>query len=201
MNWAKVRNVVTFMTHAKFVRALVFLFFIAYPFIVYFGISILPPSFFGLVLVVLLALRFGVLLPEERLVFLPVLLVFLGYAIATVVFDSAQLLLIYPALVNFTLCLVFANSLRHEEPLLLRIVRARGYAISDHTPRYLYRLTAVWAVFFILNGLVSIWTSTLSMQAWTLYNGLISYFLIAILGVVEWLFRRHYKKRVGVSSS
>jgi uncharacterized membrane protein len=189
------------MKHAKFVRALVFLFFIAYPFMVYFGISILPPSFFGLVLVVLLALRFGVLLPEERLLFLPVLLVFLGYAIATVAFDSAQLLLIYPALVNFTLCLVFANSLRHEEPLLLRIVRARGYAISDHTPRYLYRLTAVWAVFFILNGLVSIWTSTLSMQAWTLYNGLISYFMVAILGVGEWLFRRHYKKRVGVSSS
>jgi uncharacterized membrane protein len=189
------------MKHAKIVRALLVLFFIAYPFIIYFGISILPPSFFGFVLVVLLALRFGVLLPEERLIFLPVLLAFLGYAIATVIFDNAQLLLVYPALVNFTLCLVFANSLRHAEPLLLRIVRARGYVISDHTPRYLYRLTAVWAVFFILNGLVSIWTSTLSMQAWTLYNGLISYFLIAILGGGELLFRRHYKRRLGVSSS
>ncbi|MGA9573135.1 MAG: hypothetical protein WBS20_04210 [Lysobacterales bacterium] len=189
------------MKPAMIARALVMLFFISYPFIVYFGISILPPSFFGLVLVVLLAFRFGVLLPEERSALLPILLVFLGYAIATVIFDSARLLLFYPAMVNFTFFLVFANSLRGGEPLLLRIVRARGVAMSEHTPRYLYWLTMLWAVFFILNGMVSIWTSTLSMQAWTLYNGLISYFIVAILGAGEWLFRRYYKKRVGVRTS
>ena len=182
------------------VRTLVTIFFIAYPFIVYFGLSVLPPSFFGLVLVVLLGLRFGVLLPEERRILLPILLVFLVYAVTTVFVDSAQLLLYYPALVNFTLFLVFSSSLRSGEPLLLRFVRARGIEISDHTPRYLFWLTAIWAAFFVLNGLVSVWTSTLSLQAWTLYNGLISYILVAILGVGEWLFRRHYKKRVGVST-
>lgn len=180
------------------VRVLVMSFFITYPFLVYFGLSILPPSFFGLVLVVLLGLRFGVLLPKERLMYLPVLLVFLAYAIATVVFDSARLLLFYPAMVNVTFFLVFAFSLRSGEPLLLRFVRARGYAISDHTPRYLFWLTAIWAVFFIINALISIWTSTLSIQAWTLYNGLISYILVGILGAGELLFRRYYKKRVGV---
>jgi len=187
------------MNHAKFVRALAVVFFIAYPFIIYFGLSVLPPSFFGLVLLVLLGLRFGVLLPEERLVFLPIIVIFFGYAAATMYFDNQQLLLFYPAFVNFTLCIVFTNSLRSEEPLLLRIVRSRGYAISDHTPKYLFWLTAIWAAFFVLNGSVSIWTSTLSLQAWTLYNGLISYFMIAILGVGEWLFRRYYKKRVGVT--
>ncbi len=188
------------MTRAMFVRALVMVFFIAYPFIVYFGLSILPPSFFGLVLVVLLGMRFGVLLPEERLVFLPILLIFLAYSVTAVFVGNAQMLLYYPALVNFTFFLVFANSLRSGEPLLLRIVRTRGYEISEHAPRYLFWLTAVWSVFFVLNGLVSIWTSTLSMQAWTLYNGLIAYILVAILGGGEWLFRRYYKKRVGVST-
>ena len=188
------------MIHKILVRALITIFFIAYPFIVYFGLSVLPPSFFGLVLIVLLGLRFGILLPEERPLFLPILLVFLGYAVMTVFVDSAQLLLFYPALVNFTLFLVFANSLRSEEPILLRLVRARGYAMSEHSPRYLFWLTMVWAVFFVLNGLVSIWTSTLSIQAWTIYNGLISYFLVAILAVGELLFRRYYKKRVGVST-
>lgn len=188
------------MKQAVLVRVLVVVFFLAYPFIVYFGISYLPPSFFGIVLVALLAMRFGVLLPEERLLFLPILTVFLGYAIATVIFDSAPMLLFYPALVNFSLCLVFANSLRQEEPLLLRIVRARGAVINKHTPRYLYRLTALWAGFFVLNGMISIWTSTLSLQAWTLYNGLISYFIIAILGATEWIYRRHYKKKMGVET-
>ena len=188
------------MKQAMLVRALLVVFFVAYPFVIYFGINYLPPSFFGLVLVVLLAMRFGVLLPEERLVFLPILVVFLGYAIATVIFDSATMLLYYPALVNFSLCLVFASSLRQEESLLLRIVRVRGAVISEYVPRYLYRLTALWAGFFVLNGTVSIWTSTLSMQAWTLYNGLISYFIIAILGASEWVFRRHYKKKMGVET-
>lgn len=186
--------------HTMLVRALIMVFFIAYPFIVYFGLSVLPPSFFGLILIVLLGLRFGVLLPEERLLFLPILLVFLAYAVMTVFVDSAQLLLYYPALVNFTFFLTFANSLRSGEPLLLRFVRARKGTLSDHAPRYLYWLTMIWAVFFVLNGLVSIWTSTLSLEAWTLYNGLISYVLIGILGVGEWLFRWYYKKRVGVST-
>lgn len=182
------------------VRVLVTAFFFAYPFIIYFGINYLPPSFFGLALVALLAIRFGVLLPEERLLFLPILAVFLGYSLATVIFDSTTMLLLYPALVNFSLCLVFASSLRHGESLLLRVVRARGAVLSEYTPRYLYRLTALWAGFFIFNGVISIWTSTLSMQAWTLYNGLISYLIIAILGASEWVFRRHYKKKMGVET-
>jgi len=188
------------MKPAIMVQVGIAVFIIAYPFIVYFGIKTLPPSFIGLVLGVLLAMRFGLLSAAERKMLVPVLLLFLGYAVATVVLDSTLLLLYYPALVNFVLFVVFANSLRQDESLLLTVVRARGAAISEHTPRYLYRLTIVWAVFFVVNGLLSLWTSTLSMEAWTLYNGLISYFIIAILGGGELLFRRHYKKRVGVGS-
>jgi uncharacterized membrane protein len=172
----------------------------AYPFIVYFGIRHLPPSFFGLALVVLLAMRFGVLVPEERPILLPMLLVFLGYATTAAILKSTSMLLYYPALVNFCLCVVFANSLRQDEPLLLRIIRARGVPISIHTPKYLYRLTAVWATFFAINGSIAIWTSTMSMEIWTLYNGLISYFIVATLIGGELLFRRHYKRRMGVGS-
>ncbi len=186
------------MKRAIFIRVVLAIFVFAYPFFVYFGIKSLPPSFFGLVLMGLLALRFGVLEPGERLILLPGLLVFMAYAVTMAVLDNTWMILFYPALVNFVMCAVFANSLRYEEPLLLRIVRNRGYAISAVTPRYLYRLTAVWAVFFALNGIVSLWTSTLSLEAWTLYNGLISYFIIALLFGVEYLFRRSYKKRMGV---
>jgi uncharacterized membrane protein len=38
----------------------------------------------------------------------------------------------------------------------------------------------------------------LSIELWTLYNGLVSYFLVAILVGGEWLFRRHFKRRMGV---
>ena len=186
------------MMQGKVVKTLVALFVIAYPFIVYFGLNHFPPSFFGLVLVVLIAMRFGVISADERKLMLPLLLIFALYAVATVVLDNARMVLYYPALVSFVMCIVFANSLRAEEPLLLRLVNARGMITTKHTPVYLFWLTGLWAIFFILNGLISIWTSTVSLHAWTLYNGLISYFIIAILVVGEWIYRRHYKKKMGV---
>jgi len=185
----------------KFIRIVFVACLMAYPFIVYFGIKSLPPGFFGLVLLILLALRFGVLAPQERPVILPMLIIFMGYAVAAALSGSTQMLLFYPVLVSFSLCAVFANSLRQKESLLLRMVLARGIPIGDHVPPYLHRLTALWAVFFALNGLVAIWTTTASMEIWTLYNGLISYLVVAALIGAEWLFRRRYRKRMGFTNS
>jgi uncharacterized membrane protein len=182
------------------IRVIFLMCFMSYPFIVYFGIKTLPPSFFGLVLIALLALRFGVLIKADRPVLLPVLLILMGYAVATAVSGNTQMLLFYPALVNFCLCAVFANSLRQEESLLLRIARARGVPIVDHLPLYLYRLTALWAVFFAINGMVAVWTITVSMEVWTLYNGLISYFIVGALIGGELLFRYYYRKRMGLDN-
>ena len=83
---------------------------------------------------------------------------------------------------------------------MLRVIRARGRPVSEHGPKYLYRLTAVWAGFFILNGLVSIWTTTQSLKVWTLYNGFLSYCLIALLGGAEYLFRRNFLRRMGAEN-
>jgi uncharacterized membrane protein len=188
------------VTRSNLVRVLFVVAIAAYPFIVFAGIKHLPPSFFGLVLLVLLALRHGALLPDERPVLVPVLLVFAAYAITATILQSRMLLLYYPALVNFCLCAVFLNSLRQGDPLLLRIIKARGWHISKHGPKYLYRLTAVWAGFFLANGLISYWTSTLSIEIWTLYNGFLSYFLVGILLGGEWVFRHYYKRRMGVES-
>ena len=189
------------MSNAKIVRAIVVVFSIAYPFIVYFGIKFFPPGFLGLLLLLLLAIRFGVLVNEERRILLPVLVVFLGYSLLTTFLNSVSMLLYYPVLVNFSLFIIFTSSLRQQEPLLLRIVRAKGATISAHTPGYLYKLTAIWAVFFVINGLVSLWTSTLSMAAWTLYNGMLSYCIIGALIGGELLFRYFYIKRVNVKNS
>lgn len=189
------------MTRSTAIRVLFVACLVAYPFIILFGLNYLPPSVFGLALLLLLAMRFGILLPSERPVLLPMLLIFVAYALVATVSANETMLLYYPAVVNFTLCGVFLNSLRIGDPLLLRILRARNWPLSEHAPKYLYRLTGVWAGFFIFNGLVSIWTSTQSLQIWTLYNGFLSYCLVALLFGVEYLFRRYYKRQMGVSSS
>jgi uncharacterized membrane protein len=84
--------------------------------------------------------------------------------------------------------------------LLLRIVRARGTAIGGLGVTYLTRLTAVWAAFFVVNGMIAVWTTTADLEVWTLYNGLIAYLIIAALILGELMFRRHYKRHHNVSS-
>lgn len=171
-----------------------------YPFVIYFGIQVLPPSFFGILLGVVLLLRFGIIPRSERATALPAIAVLLVYAVTAAIVGSTKLLLYYPVLVSLMLFTLFAASLRHEEPFLLRIVRATGMPISEHGPKYLTRLTAVWAVFFVINGAIAIWTTWQTVEIWTLYNGLISYLLAATLMLCELVFRRHYKRRMGVSS-
>ena len=73
------------MTRSTLIRALFLACIGLYPVLVYFGLSFLPPGFFGIALLVLLAMRYGVLLPEERPVLVPLLLVFVTYALAAAV--------------------------------------------------------------------------------------------------------------------
>lgn len=183
------------MSQAIILRAAILIILALYPLVVYFGIRSFPPSFFGILLGILVLLRFRILEPEERSVALPVTLLLVAYAVASTILGSTRMLLYYPVLINTILCVVFGLSLRQEEALLLRIVRARNIPLSARAPTYLNRLTAVWTVFFALNALAALWTTTASFETWTLYNGLIAYFLVAALVAIEWVFRQYYKKR------
>ena len=171
-----------------------------YPLIIFFGLKVVPPGFFGLALAVLLLLRFGIIRPEERSTALPAVAILLAYAIACALAGSTKMLLYYPVLVNAILFVLFAGSLREKDPLLLRIVRARGITISEYGPMYLTRLTAVWAGFFVINGIIALWTISQSIEIWTVYNGFIAYVLVAALVVCEFIFRRYFKRRRGITT-
>lgn len=171
---------------------------LAYPLIVYFGIQTVPPSLIGVLLLLLLAMRFGVLSPAERKLQIPFLLVLVAYALLATLLRSQTFLLFYPVVVNAVLAATFFLSLRSNESILLRLVRARGVKMSVYGPAYINHLTAVWGWFFVINASIAAWTTGQSLEAWTLYNGLIAYFLVALLIGLEWVFRIQFKKRKGV---
>jgi len=179
-------------------RALFFVLIAFYPIVVYLGLQYLPVSFFGVLLLMMVVARWGVMLPAERRLMLPLLAGLLTYSAATALSGSQRMLLFYPALVNFTMCALFAWSLRQEESILLRLVRARKVQVSEFGPAYINRLTGVWAVFFALNGIAAIVSGYISLELWALYNGLLSYLVMAALIVGELVFRRYYKRRKGV---
>ena len=183
------------MKGAVVTQGLLLLVAVLYPVGVYFGLKVMPPSFFGLVLIVVLALRFGALGQGERRLLLPVLAVFLCYALLAAWMDSERFLMAYPVLVNTSLFLLFGWSLQGGESMMYRFAKARGMKMSPYAPAYLRNLTKVWMLFFIMNGLIAAWTVTQSMEVWAVYNGLVAYILIGLLIGGEWLFRIHYKKK------
>ena len=60
---------------------------------------------------------------------------------------------------------------------------------------YTRTVTKVWLGFFVFNGAVALATALWASDAvWALYNGLIAYCLIGILGGAEWLVRRRVRR-------
>lgn len=69
--------------------------------------------------------------------------------------------------------------------------------ITDVTLKYTRNLTYIWAIFTFLNFLVSIYTVFLSKEIWILYNGFISYFLIGLIFIIEYIVRINFKRKYG----
>jgi uncharacterized membrane protein len=75
--------------------------------------------------------------------------------------------------------------------------------IPERSPEeiaYCRRVTMMWVIFFICNGALAFFTACCaSLDVWSLYNGLISYVLIAILFTVELCCRyRRFRRYAGL---
>ena len=177
-----------------FIKTAFLLASIAYPFVVYWGLSQELHAWLLVVLVALLASRvYMAKQTQERWVVLAltvvVLLVawFVGYE---------KGLKLYPVMINLSFLTFFGLSLFTEMPIVERIARIRGPALPPHAVAYTRRVTQAWCVFFAINGFISLLTVFANNERiWLLYNGLISYLLIAMMMLGEWLIRRRVRSR------
>lgn len=166
-----------------------------YPLLVYFSLDRIGPGSFGLLLMLLVAGR--VLLGPRTLQQIIFGLVVLVYCLLVAWFNSPLLLRLYPVVVSFLIAAGFLYSLRAEQPLLERVARLRHEHISAAGTHYIRRLTLIWGLVIVANGLVAAYTACCtSWQVWAFYNGLLSYGLLAAFFGAEWLFRQQYRKRV-----
>jgi len=95
---------------------------------------------------------------------------------------SEVLARLYPVAVSAALLAAFGATLLRPPSMVERIARAGGGELDAAAVRYTRTLTAVWCGFFFLNGCVALGTALLgSREAWTLYNGLVSYLLVGAL--------------------
>ena len=169
---------------------------IAYPVLVYFGLSVFSPRLILIVLIVAVLLRAALFLGSgKRVQAITFLLVAAILACAGIASELVAIRF-YPVIVSATLAALFGVSLFVGRPMIERFARLRTPELDDYAIGYTRILTAVWVGFFIANGSIAAWTAlSASIKTWTLYNGLISYVLIAVLFVGEWPVRRILRAR------
>lgn len=166
---------------------------VAYPFVVYFGMEKVSPPVFALVLGAIWLIRAPALLrqPGGRWMVGAAL----AYCLLLGLSGEALLLRWYPTLISLLLLAVFGLSLKFGPPMIERLARLREPELPPAGVRYTRKVTWVWVGFFVFNATVSALLTLLAPLAWwTLYNGLLVYFIMGALFGGEWLLRQRLRR-------
>lgn len=165
-----------------------------YPFAVYFGLGHFSPWQFGLLLGCLWLAR--ALSAERKPGSRAMAGVALSFCALLAWADSPLLLRWYPVLISTFMLGLFGASLLYGRPLAERLARLTEPDLPAVAVPYTRRVTEVWSLFFLGNGLLA---AALTLWAplawWTLYNGLIAYGLMGLLFAGEWLIRQRVRGR------
>jgi uncharacterized membrane protein len=164
---------------------------LAYPFLVYFGLRLASPAALALALVGVLGLRLVIDRQDSaRRSFAPAFWIAAGGALLLVALSPLAGLQSYPILVSLGFAGLFAHSLWQPPTAIERIVRLHKPDLPASAVRYMRKVTMVWLGFFLVNAAISAATAIGgSLELWTLYNGFISYVIMGVLFVSEWILR------------
>ena len=175
-------------------RVLVAVVGLGYPLLVYAGLLVFEPR-------VLVAIAGGLLLArgasgwrawnrrDVRRVMMPVSLVAAVLAVAAILNDGRAFLFV-PALVNGALLIGFGRSLVRGPSMSETYARLRHPEMPASRAPYLRALTGMWCVVFAVNLTISLLLALYgTLEAWTLYNGILAYALIGSLLAAERVYR------------
>ncbi|MDC8829464.1 hypothetical protein [Alteromonas gilva] len=175
---------------------LVLLVTLAYPFLVYLNIDAIAPYWFGALLLVMALLRLIVAGKKRQRSDWIITAVIAVFSSVMILLDSTVLLKCYPVMMSAFMGLIFLLSLRDEHNLIERFAVAGGKQPPAQASGYLQKLCIAWGCLLLLNSAVAAWTVWFaSLAVWTLYNGLLSYLLMAGFIVIELVYRNYYKKK------
>ncbi|MBO1256760.1 hypothetical protein J3L16_13790 [Alteromonas sp. 5E99-2] len=169
---------------------------LAYPFLVYRYIDVIRPQWFAAIIFTLFLARFG-FAGKSRTGSDWIMLAGVSlFCISLLIFESEYLLKLYPVLMNLAMSFAFFLSLAGKECLIETFAKLGGKVPPPEAHQYLRVLCFLWGVVLIINAAASAYTTWYaSLSVWALYNGVLSYVLIASFAGGEWVYRGYYKKK------
>ena len=101
----------------------------------------------------------------------------------------------YPVIMNFVLFTFFFGSTFQEKTIIQRFALMMEPDAKPPVMVYTRNLTYIWAVFMFTNFLISLATVFMSEKVWAVYNGFVSYMLVGLFFVVEYIIRINFKRK------
>jgi uncharacterized membrane protein len=174
---------------------------LAYPALVYLGLTRWSPRRVGLGIVGLIAvstlLRRWSGRRRVTAASLTVPACVIALAAVSAALNDATFVLFTPALISASLLVAFGVTLRPgSTPLVERFARMQHELTPDEI-RWCRQVTIVWCGFFLVNGLAAIALAFAPMAWWTIYTGGVAYALIGILVAGEFVLRKRRFRRFG----
>jgi uncharacterized membrane protein len=175
---------------------------VIYPIAIYFADGYLTPS--ELVAGLLLLLSGRVLITtrinpvkQKQGIALAALLPVAAVAVLLFMPDiNLAYLRLYPMLFNLSIFAIFFGSLFTSMPLVERIARMMHTDLPPQGVIYTRHVTWVWCGVLLLNAALSLYTAIgASFEVWSLYNGVIVYFLFGSVFVGEYLVRTRLRRK------
>ncbi len=179
----------------KLLMPLIFGLSLSYPFLIFYGLQnfkaawLLPILF----LMILARLLMTGTSKTHRMLFLGGTLLM----VVLISFSGAELgLKLYPVLISASFLIVFFSSLYSKQSAVERIARIKEPDLPPKAVNYTRRVTQVWSLFFFINGGIALYLAIYgSTKMWTLYNGLISYLVMAMIFSVEFIVRQKVRQQ------
>ena len=129
-------------------------------------------------------------------------LVLLFIGVFGFIFNSAMVLKLSPILMNIILLYTFGITLFKPPTMIYRFATLADKSIpgslgEKKIAAYCYKVTIIWSVFFILNGILAALTVfSGSILIWTIYNFGVAYILAGFLFAGEFIVRKFVHKKI-----
>jgi uncharacterized membrane protein len=128
--------------------------------------------------------------PEQRAAALKLPAIALLFAVLGVVSNNGTWLLVLPSATQASFGVVFLRSLSGT-PLIEHFARMIKPALGAGELAHCRRWTAIWGGYlFVLAALGLVLARWASLTVWTVYVGIVSYVLIAVLFAIEYVIRK-----------
>lgn len=166
---------------------------LVYPFLVVWALQQGHLMWLSAVFIIIAIIRY-VIKPNTLFAPLTVLAVLCGSV--SLISQQAWGLKFYPVLMSIGSFIIFALTLKFPPSMIERFARLHQPDLPESGVRWTKKVTQVWCAFFIMNAVIALATVVWGTdQQWAMYNGFISYLLMGILLLGEFILREYYQKK------